>query len=77
MHGASEAVLRFFDYSHLNESSARTVAVAFYSFANNLAYLLPEDPETTVALRKLLESKDAAVRAALVGDGVIGGEYTS
>ena len=29
---------------------------------------LPRNPERTVALRKLLESKDAAVRAALAKD---------
>jgi hypothetical protein len=29
---------------------------------------LPRNPERTVALRKLLEAKDAAVRAAITAD---------
>lgn len=32
------------------------------------AFPLPRNPERTVALRKLLEAKDAAVRAALAKD---------
>ena len=70
-HPSTEAVLRFFGYSHLPAGRGKEVSTEFYELAYNMATYLPEDPETTVALRKLLEAKDAAVRAALVGDGLI------
>jgi hypothetical protein len=60
-----EPILRYFEFSHLPEGLLRQTSKTF----NVLAYLivdeLPRNPERTVALRKLLESKDAAVRAAL------------
>jgi hypothetical protein len=65
MHISTRQVLRFFKYEHLSEGPGKDVAAVFSAFARNMADILPEDPETTVALRKLLESKDAAVRAAL------------
>jgi hypothetical protein len=34
--------------------------------AHKVVALLPRNPERTVALRKLLEAKDCAVRAALM-----------
>jgi gamma-glutamyl:cysteine ligase YbdK (ATP-grasp superfamily) len=48
----------------------RDTSQMFHALAHELADRLPADPETTVALRKLLESKDCAVRASLglVGD---------
>jgi hypothetical protein len=36
--------------------------------AHRIVEELPRNPERTVALRKLLESKDAAVRAKLARD---------
>lgn len=70
-HPATAQVLRFFKYDHLPEGAGREVSSRFWLMATSMAEGLPEDPETTVALRKLLEAKDAAVRAALVGEGVI------
>ncbi len=70
-HPAVAGVLRFFEYGHLPEGTViRDVAQDFTVFANSLveAYGLPQDPELTVALRKLLESKDAAVRCAVIAE---------
>lgn len=63
---AGEHILQFFGYTHLPE---RLQAVS-RPFAEQAAQImqLPRNPERTVALRKLLESKDAAVRAALAVD---------
>lgn len=63
MHPATEALLRFFEYEHL-PPDLQEVSKPFADLANHVA-LGPENAETTVALRKLLEAKDAAVRAAL------------
>jgi len=71
VHISTAQVLRFFEFAHLPEGHPRNVSEMFAKTAYSLADILPEDPETTVALRKLLEAKDAAVRAALVGEGVI------
>ena len=63
LHPAVAHVLQYFEYSHL---PARLMAISqpFCTLAREVAYQ-SSSPETTVALRKLLEAKDAAVRAAL------------
>ncbi|CAL9665355.1 hypothetical protein SUDANB145_07401 (plasmid) [Streptomyces sp. enrichment culture] len=57
-------ILRYFAFDHL-PTHLQAVSAPFASLANQLAESLPAGPELSVALRKLLESKDAAVRAAL------------
>lgn len=54
-------VLQYFYYAHLPEP-LRAVSARFCSLARDMVDSLPRNPERTVALRKLLESKDAAVR---------------
>ena len=61
-------LLRYFKYSHLPER-LQVVSAEFHRLAHHLVDVLPAGPEQTVALRKLLESKDAAVRAALDQEG--------
>ncbi|MFE3144734.1 hypothetical protein [Streptomyces scopuliridis] len=61
-------ILRYFRTDHLPAELAE-VSVPFGTLANHLVATLPACAETTVALRKLLESKDAAVRAALPDEG--------
>lgn len=60
----THSILQFFEYKHLPEH-LREVSAPFGDFANWLAETLPDNPEKTVALRKLLEAKDCAVRARL------------
>ena len=57
---AIEHVLQFFTYHHLPEP-LRSCSAQFADLAVRISQV--PDAETTVALRKLLESKDAAVRA--------------
>ena len=63
----NEPILQFFAYDHL-PPNLQDVSKFFHGLAHNLVKTLPRNPERTVALRKLLESKDAAVRAALYKD---------
>lgn len=68
VHPATWQVLRFFKFEHL-QGHMRIVSAQFA----DLALTLVEDdelsgPELTVALRKLMEAKDCAVRAALPPD---------
>jgi hypothetical protein len=55
-------MLQFFRFEHLPEKEA-LVALPFAQMANHLCAILPQNPERTVALRKLLESRDCALRA--------------
>lgn len=59
-----EPILQFFAYEHL-PTHLQDVSKPFGELASVLAAVLPRNPERTVALRKLLEAKDAAVRARL------------
>lgn len=65
MHPSIAHLIPFFNYSHLPPHLSQ-VSKPFCDLAFRLIEMLPENPETTIALRKLLESKDAAVRAASV-----------
>jgi hypothetical protein len=58
-----EPILKFFEYKHL-PPHLQAVSVHFYELAHKLMDL-PRNAERTVALRKLLEAKDAAVRTLL------------
>ncbi len=71
MNPAIEHVLQFFEYSHL-PSFLQDVSKPFAEMAHSIASQ-SNNPETTVALRKLLESKDAAVRAVLLHRKTSGG----
>ena len=57
-----EPILEFFGYGHLPDH-LRRVSVPFCELAEDSVATLPRCAERTVALRKLLEGKDAAVRA--------------
>ena len=59
-----EHILQFFEYIHLPQPLQK-VSSPFFELANDLVRRLPRNPERTVALRKLLEAKDAAVRASI------------
>lgn len=61
---APEPIMQFFAYEHL-PLNLQTASKPFCVLANQLVAELPRSAERTVALRKLLESKDAAVRARI------------
>ena len=63
----TEHILQFFAYEHLPER-LQVVSKPFGDLARSLVETLPRNPERTVALRKLLEAKDAAVRALVAKD---------
>ena len=59
-----EHIMQFFSYNHLSEH-LQVVSKPFCDLANLIVETVPRNPERTVALRKLLEAKDAAVRAVV------------
>ena len=59
---ARDHILQFFHYSHLPEA-LQARSKPFCELARLMIDTTPRNPERTVALRKLLEAKDANVRA--------------
>jgi hypothetical protein len=59
-------LMRWFDGKHLRHPVMRAQVDEYQKLARQIDETLPPSEEKTVALRKLLESKDAAVRAILV-----------
>ena len=60
----SERMMQWFEYAHLPPHLQET-SKPFCELALTMTETLERGPERTVALRKLLEAKDAAVRAAV------------
>lgn len=59
-----ERMMKWFAYTHLPQP-LKSVSQQFHALAQNVVADIEPGPERTVALRKLLEAKDAAVRAKL------------
>lgn len=57
-------LMQFFENKHL-PAFLREVSAPFKELAERLVDTLPDNPERTTAIRKLLEAKDCAVRAYL------------
>lgn len=60
----SQALLKYFVYAHLPES-LQTISKPLCELAEQMEAILPDGPEKTTGLRKLLEAKDCFVRANL------------
>lgn len=64
MEQPTEPIFQFFAHAHLPPHLSE-VSRPFGEMAQRIVDTLPSNPERMVALRKLLEAKDAAVRAML------------
>ena len=63
-HPSTTGLLRFFEFEHL-PPHLQTVSRSCHQLAHAMVEDLPDGPELTTGLRKLLEAKDCFVRAAL------------
>lgn len=63
-HPGTQGIVRHFDYQHLPPDLSR-VSAGCAALANVMISDLPDSPELTAGLRKLLEAKDCFVRAAV------------
>ena len=72
----TEMILRYFKYDHL-PPQLQEVSKPFCEMAENIASGGTSGPETTTALRKLLEAKDCYVRAHLNEKYVTGGPFAA
>jgi len=59
-----DRMLQFFAYEHL-PAHLQAISKPFGELAQHIVATLPQNPERTVGLRKLLEAKDCIVRAQL------------
>jgi len=59
---SADPILRYFHFAHLPDA-LKVTSIKFFELACYMIAVLPRNAERTVALRKLLEAKDAAVRA--------------
>lgn len=59
-----EPMLAWFKYSHL-PTKLQGLSKPWCDLASHVVDTIPRSAERTIALRKLLEGKDAAVRAAI------------
>lgn len=62
-----DRMMRWFEHAHLPPQLGQ-VSAEFARLAGWIVENLPPGPERTVALRKLLEAKDAAVRSRMEGE---------
>jgi ferritin-like protein len=60
----SHYLVQFFKNDHL-PGSLKDISDPFKYLASDIDNRLPDNPEKTTALRKLLEAKDCAVRALI------------
>jgi hypothetical protein len=63
-HPGTAHVARYFEYAHL-PAHFQDVSRPFGELAEQMIAALPDGPELTAGLRKLLEAKDCFVRAAV------------
>lgn len=59
-----EPLLQFFDCEHLPRD-LQVVSESFFALARHVVTTLPRNAERTIALRKIIEGRDAALRAAV------------
>lgn len=64
-HQATQQIMRWFAFDHLREGLVRDTSQTCAILADDMVQSLPDGPELTVGLRKLLEAKDAFVRTAI------------
>lgn len=64
-HPSTREIARWFVYDHLRHEQARAVSQQCHDLAQTMIAALPDGPELTTGLRKLLEATDAFVRQAL------------
>jgi len=72
-HPSTVSIARYFAFEHLPEPM-RTISAYSYHLAEAMIRELPDGPELTTGLRKLLEAKDCFVRASLPAAAPGGGQ---
>lgn len=64
-HPGTQQIMRWFSYDHLRDGYLRDTSQLCATLAEDMVKALPDGPELTTGLQKLLEAKDCFVRAAV------------
>ena len=64
-HPSTTHFVKLFDYEHLSREDMRAVSKGCHDLAGAMVDALPDGPELSAGLRKLVEAKDCFVRALL------------
>jgi hypothetical protein len=64
-HPGVVSLAKFFSFQHLTRDDLKLISRNCSELAEEMLQALPDGPELTAGLRKLLEAKDCFVRAAL------------
>jgi hypothetical protein len=64
-HASTQQIMRHFRWGHLPSPHLREVSLACAELAGHMVAALPDGPELTAGLRKLLEAEDCFVRHAV------------
>lgn len=64
--GTGERMMKWLSYEHL-PPEVQEIVQTYHNVGMFICHTIPAGPERTVALRKLVESKDCAVRASIEG----------
>jgi hypothetical protein len=73
-HPGVRDVAQYFTFDHLPEGPLRETSKAVCQLAASMIASLPDSPQLTIGLQRLLDAKDAFVRAALHMDAPHGGD---
>lgn len=65
-HPSTQNLARWFDADHLPEGPVRTTSLMCGALAEQMIRSLPDGPELSEGLRKLLEAKDCFVRQSIL-----------
>ena len=66
---AGTTTIKYFEWDHLPEGILRETSARCAALAREMENDLPDGPEKSAGMRKLLEAKDCFVRAALESEG--------
>jgi hypothetical protein len=66
-HPGTQHFAPLFEYGHLLDGRLREASAQCAALAQSMIDTLPDGPELSAGLRKLLEAKDCFVRAAVLG----------
>lgn len=64
-HPSVQEIVQWFQYDHLANNTLKMLSEEIQNLADSMVEKLPDSPELTVGLRKLLEAKDCFVRCGV------------
>lgn len=64
----ASTTIQYFKFEHLPDGKLKDISKLCASFAHLMEKRLPDGPEKSAGMRKLLEAKDCFIRAALDGN---------